>query len=134
MRNQAITFGPLEMEILAHLRAATGSLGVQEIQESLAQAGQTLAYTTVMTVLGRLHDKGVLTRKKSGRQYRYALSRTAARAGTSVMDRVQRAIFGNERLQPIMSLLKRTDDLSAEELRELRAVIDAKLRAKQQTP
>lgn len=31
-----------------------------------------LAYTTVMTVLGRLHDKGVLERVKVGRGYDYA--------------------------------------------------------------
>lgn len=30
------------------------------------------AYTTLMTTLDRLHKKGVLDRKKSGRAYRYA--------------------------------------------------------------
>lgn len=30
-----------------------------------------LAYTTVMTVLSRLHDKGILAREKQGRSYEY---------------------------------------------------------------
>ncbi len=30
-----------------------------------------LAYTTVMTVLSRLHDKGILDREKQGRSYEY---------------------------------------------------------------
>lgn len=30
-----------------------------------------LAYTTVMTVLGRLHDKGLLDRDRAGRGYEY---------------------------------------------------------------
>ena len=30
-----------------------------------------LAYTTVMTVLGRLHEKGLLERAKAGRGYEY---------------------------------------------------------------
>lgn len=33
--------------------------------------GDQLAYTTVMTVLGRLHDKGLLDRVKAGRGYDY---------------------------------------------------------------
>ena len=31
-----------------------------------------LAYTTVVTILSRLHAKGVLGRRKAGRAYRYA--------------------------------------------------------------
>lgn len=30
-----------------------------------------LAYTTVMTVLSRLHDKGIVDREKKGRSYQY---------------------------------------------------------------
>lgn len=33
---------------------------------------EQLAYTTVMTVLARLHDKGILDRVKAGRGYDYA--------------------------------------------------------------
>lgn len=33
--------------------------------------GEQLAYTTVMTVLGRLYDKGLLDRVKAGRGYDY---------------------------------------------------------------
>lgn len=32
---------------------------------------ERLAYTTVMTVLSRLHDKGIVDREKQGRSYRY---------------------------------------------------------------
>ena len=33
--------------------------------------GEALAYTTVMTVLSRLHDKGIVDREKDGRSYQY---------------------------------------------------------------
>ncbi len=34
--------------------------------------GGGLAYTTVVTILSRLHAKGVLDRERAGRAYRYA--------------------------------------------------------------
>ena len=43
---------------------------LQRVNEGRAQADQ-LAYTTVMTVLGRLHKKGILHRAKAGRGYEY---------------------------------------------------------------
>jgi len=43
---------------------------VREVRERL-HYGRPLAYTTVMTVLTILHDKGVLNREKQGRAWRY---------------------------------------------------------------
>jgi predicted transcriptional regulator len=40
--------------------------------EVLDQLGGGLAYSTVVTILSRLHAKGVLTRLRSGRAYTYA--------------------------------------------------------------
>jgi predicted transcriptional regulator len=37
----------------------------------LAERGEPLAYTTVMTTLARLHDKGALLRRPAGRSYTY---------------------------------------------------------------
>src|SRR2546421_9163411 len=35
--------------------------------------GTDLAYTTVMTVMARLHDRGVLARERAGRAYAYTI-------------------------------------------------------------
>jgi predicted transcriptional regulator len=40
--------------------------------EVLEGLGGRLAYTTIMTTLDRLHDKGVTTRSRVGRAYAYA--------------------------------------------------------------
>ena len=63
--------GALEREVLACLGAATRPLTPGEV---LAELGGGLAYTTVMTTLTRLQAKGVLTRRLSGRAYRYAVA------------------------------------------------------------
>lgn len=44
---------------------------VREIHEMLEQ-GREIAYTTVMTVMGRLADKGILRKEREGKQYLYA--------------------------------------------------------------
>src|SRR5262245_60820015 len=68
--------GPLEMRVLGLLAGAEPT-SVQDIQAALARGGHDLAYTTVMTVLARLHDKGMVVRVKEGRRYLY---RPAARS------------------------------------------------------
>jgi predicted transcriptional regulator len=60
--------GALETEVLAALWAAATPLTPREVQRDL---GEGLAYTTVMTALARLHEKGVVTREKQGRAYAY---------------------------------------------------------------
>ena len=60
--------GALETEVLAALWAADAPLTPREVQSEL---GEGLAYTTVMTALARLHEKGVVTREKRGRAYAY---------------------------------------------------------------
>ncbi|WP_152626240.1 BlaI/MecI/CopY family transcriptional regulator [Streptacidiphilus carbonis] len=61
--------GALEAEVLDLLLAAREPLVPGEV---LRRLGGTLAYSTVVTVLSRMHDKGLLTRDKQGRAYAYA--------------------------------------------------------------
>lgn len=61
--------GALESEILRCLVAAPGPLTPREVLNHLA-AG--LSYSTVVTVLTRMHDKGLLGRYRDGRSFRYA--------------------------------------------------------------
>ena len=61
--------GALETEVLAALWASGEPMTPAQVQDSLDSG---LAYTTVMTILSRLHDKGAVTRERSGRAYAYA--------------------------------------------------------------
>lgn len=60
--------GELEAAVLAVLQASGSPLSPADVRERL---DGELAYTTVVTILSRLHVKGVLDRRKSGRAYRY---------------------------------------------------------------
>jgi predicted transcriptional regulator len=61
--------GELETAVLSVLQAAGQPLAPGDVRERL---GDDLAYTTVVTILSRLHAKGVLNRRKAGRAYLYS--------------------------------------------------------------
>jgi predicted transcriptional regulator len=60
--------GELEAEVLAVLQASGSPLSPGEVRDQL---GGDLAYTTVVTILSRLHAKGLLDRHKAGRTFVY---------------------------------------------------------------
>ena len=61
--------GSLEHEVLATVTGAGCPVTVAEVAAALAEP---IAYTTAMTTLARLHDKGALTRVRRGRGFVYA--------------------------------------------------------------
>ena len=69
--------GALEAEILAILRAADGPLSPGEVRQRLAPPDQPggprgeLSYSTVVTIVSRLHAKGLLARQRAGRGFTY---------------------------------------------------------------
>ncbi|OII66156.1 BlaI/MecI/CopY family transcriptional regulator [Streptomyces sp. CC77] len=60
--------GELENAVLDVLYRAPEPVTVAYVQEHL---GGGLAYTTVITILTRLHAKGVVTRERAGRAFRW---------------------------------------------------------------
>lgn len=61
--------GSLESEVLAALWSAQEPMTPGDVVEALDGG---LAYTTVQTILTRLHDKGAVRRELHGRAYAYS--------------------------------------------------------------
>jgi predicted transcriptional regulator len=61
--------GEREAEVLAVLQQADGALTPGEVAERL---GGELTYSSVVTILTRMHTKQLLTRTPRGRAYAYA--------------------------------------------------------------
>ncbi|MGW7359000.1 BlaI/MecI/CopY family transcriptional regulator [Streptomyces sp. NPDC054802] len=72
--------GELEGQVLAALRAAPGPVNTAWVQERL---GGDLAYTTVITILTRLHVKGAVSRERAGRSFEW--TPTADEAGLAAL-------------------------------------------------
>src|SRR5438270_11374199 len=77
--------GTLEQEVVAALAAASRPMTPAQVRDHL---GGDLAYTTVMTVLARLADKGLVTRERVGRAYAYRAVRDEAEITARQMQRL----------------------------------------------
>lgn len=118
-------FGELEGQVLAALWAADAPMVPAEVQ---AAVGPDLAYTTVMTILVRLHAKGLIERHKVGRAYAY---RPVVDEQTVVADHVRALLErGHSRAAVLQGMI---DGLAAEDeslLRDLLGAATAQRRAK----
>jgi predicted transcriptional regulator len=77
--------GALEAEVLALLQAADAPLSPGQVQDRLAAGGPsytTLSYSTVVTILSRLHAKGRLSRQRDGRAFAYTVVDEASLAAS----------------------------------------------------
>ena len=112
--------GALESDIMAVLWDADRALTPGDVRGRLTHE---LAYTTVMTVLGRLVDKGLLQRSQRGRAFAYkpALSQaelTAQRMGDALAGAKDRAsaltgFVGGLSKRDAQLLRKAVEDLDA---------------------
>jgi predicted transcriptional regulator len=79
-------FGPLESEVMDAVWRAARPVTVREVIDDLnGRRSESLAYTTVMTVMSRLAEKDALSRRKAGRGYVYEANAPDA-AGIAVKD------------------------------------------------
>ena len=62
--------GDLEADVMEAVWAC-GRATVHDVHERLAAANRELAYTTVMTVMSRLAEKGLLKKRKEGAAFVY---------------------------------------------------------------
>lgn len=66
----AVSLGELEKEIMEIIWGAQEPISVSDVVGVLIKK-RKIAYTTVMTIMGRLVNKGILTRKLNGTSYLY---------------------------------------------------------------
>lgn len=100
-----------------------GSATVADVREDLEDE---LAYTTVLTVLQTLEEKGHVEHEQEGRAYRYHPTVGRDEAGSSAVSYMLRKVF-RDSPRLLLSRLVSARDLSEEELRELRSLLDARL-------
>ncbi|MFD9052444.1 BlaI/MecI/CopY family transcriptional regulator [Streptomyces zaomyceticus] len=77
--------GELEDAVMTRVWKWNRPVTVREVLEDLQQE-RLIAYTTVMTVLGNLHQKGLVRRQPEGRAYRYEAVSTRAAYAASLMN------------------------------------------------
>ncbi|MEV0932667.1 BlaI/MecI/CopY family transcriptional regulator [Streptomyces phaeochromogenes] len=77
--------GELEDSVMTRVWKWNRPVTVREVLEDLQQE-RSIAYTTVMTVLDNLHQKGWVRREAEGRAYRYEAVSTRAAYSAALMN------------------------------------------------
>ncbi len=123
MKRKSLTpLGETEMEVLHHvwdLDRAT----VAEVQARILHE-RKVAYTTVMTVMKKLADKGYLQYKKDGATYVYSAARSSEEVQRSLVDDLVSKVFRGSSLALVQTLV-RHEDLTDEERRDIKQLIEA---------
>lgn len=118
--------GDLERSIMDRLWALDGSdpgaaLTVREIHDSISEERE-IAYTTVMTVLDRLAKKGLVTRERDGRAWRYQPVSTSEELTAHLLRDSLDHLESTDRRAAMMHFL---DSASDEEIDDLKAALAA---------
>ncbi len=110
------------LEILWERGACTG----REIRETLAQSRvETLAHSTVMTLLQRLEKKGHVqkTGDQVGKAFVFQAKLKPERAQKHFLKKYLSRFFGND-LVPLFSWLIESEDLSLEDISQIRTLLE----------
>jgi predicted transcriptional regulator len=118
-----IAFTDRELDVMGVLWDLGGA-SVAEVRDRLPD---DLAYTTVLTVLRTLEEKGYAGHTEAGKAYRYHPLVQRQDAGTSVLRRITRKLFKDS---PELLLTQLVSDrgLSDDELRRMQKLLEDRLR------
>lgn len=117
-----INFTERELDVMGVLWDA-GDATVAEVRERLPDE---LAYTTVLTVLRTLEEKGYAGHVEEGKAYRYHPLVERQDAGKSVLRRLTRKLFKNSP-ELLLTHLVSDRSLGDEELERMRRMLDERL-------
>lgn len=117
-----IYFPPRELEVMSILWRR-GSATVSEVREGIEE---DLAYTSVLSALQTLEEKGYVRHEAEGRAYRYFPTIDAESAGGSAIARIRDAIFHGS-AERMFAQLVSDRGVSREELERMRRLLAERL-------
>ena len=114
-----LEFGELEFSIMKVLKEK-GTASIKDVHIAL---GSTRSYTTIMTVMSRLEQKGDLLREKQKRQYIYSINKDSTSNSKNILDRLLDKLFGGKKVAMVSYLLDLEEKISEMELTEIENLI-----------
>ena len=115
----------LELEIM-NVIWEKGEATVKEVQRELSKR-RPLAYTTILTVLSRLAQKGVLEFRKVGKAHVFKAKMSKNVVARSRLSDLIDKLFGGSVSSMVAHLLE-TSDLRKQELLDIKRILDEKLK------
>jgi predicted transcriptional regulator len=116
-------FGELE----ARLMKAVWALDEPSVQDVIDYLGGDLNYKTIMTVMNRLVEKGVLIRRKAGRAFVYTATASQEELLATVFDKMIRGMFnGDFRQIALAQMIETAESIDVQILDDLTHLIETK--------
>lgn len=122
MRNSLTPLGGTEMEVLREVWSL-GSATARQVHDRILTR-RRIAYTTVMTVLKNLAEKGYLRFEAQGTAYVYTAERAADEVRATVLSGILDKVFGGS-ASSLVQALAQQEALSPTERDEIRRLIDS---------
>jgi predicted transcriptional regulator len=122
MRKSLTPLGETEMEVLHHVWNA-GEASVSDIRERILK-DRKVAYTTIMTVMKNLADKGYLKYRKDGISYIYSAAIDPSNVQYNLVDRLVKKVFHGSPKDLVQALVK-NEKLSDEDREEIKKLIQS---------
>jgi predicted transcriptional regulator len=121
-RPLAEVLGPLETEVMGIIWEG-GEVTVRDVYDQL-RADRPIAYTTVLTTMSRLAEKGFLSRVEDQQAHRYSALLTRERYARSTVQSVMDWLVGQFQEPTVAYLVDRLDRGDPELIDSLREAID----------
>lgn len=116
----------LELQILKVLWRESPLLA-RDVQAALANDGRDLAKTSIITTLNTMVAKRYLSRTKQGNMYLFRSRISESEVGDRVLGDVVDRVFDGSTSAVLLKLFE-VKELDTDELKELRRIIDRKLK------
>lgn len=120
-KKSLIPLGESEMEVLQIIWNG-GSMSVSDVRKELLK-NRDVAYTTVMTTLKKLAEKGFLKYIQKGNSYVYSAAQDPQSVKGGVIDSIVNKVFQGSKVDLIASLVKQEDSLKADEVTALEKIL-----------
>lgn len=123
----AEVLGPLEAEVM-EVTWDRGEVTVRDVHEAL-NSSRSVAYTTVMTTMGRLADKGLLRRVEDQRAHRFTPLLTREQYADSTVKSVVDWLVSQFRDPAVAYFLDRVEEEDEKVVEALKEAIEQRRRA-----
>jgi predicted transcriptional regulator len=118
-----IAFTDRELDVMSVL----WEIGGGSVADVRGRMPDDLAYTTVLTILRTLEEKGYVGHTEAGKAYRYHPLVERQDAGESVLRRITRKLFNNSP-ELLLTHLVSDRELGDDELRRMQKLLEERLR------
>jgi len=127
-QSKPATLGKFELEIM-HIIWDKGKATVQEVKDALSEA-HPAAYTTFLTMMRRIENKGFLKHEmhEDGKTYVYSPVVSREEVSASMFQDIYDRLFrgSSERLLNVLNTLFRKEQMTPEDIQRLREMIREK--------